>query len=97
MVHSSCFTAPLCPKTAYDNYDSDSGNRGHVYIHLCELVVNAAGLLQRAQLSNDDVERQRLRACLRADVVAVAHVHRTVVQLLLADDWSTRLNVSNYV
>ena len=53
---------------------------------LRELVVQAPRLLEDRQLLRDDVERQRLSARLRAHVVAVAHVDRLAVELLLADN-----------
>lgn len=48
--------------------------------------MNASVLLQRRELLRDHVQRERLRARLRADVVAVAHVDGPAVEFLLAND-----------
>ena len=43
-------------------------------------------LLQRRELLRDHVKRQGLRARLRTDVIAVAHVDGPAVELLLANN-----------
>ncbi len=58
---------------------------GHLY--LLQLVVETPVVLQREQLLRDNVQRQRLRARLRPDVVAVADVDGARVELILTNDY----------
>ena len=67
----------------HDGSDSDDDLSSGT---LHKLVMNASVLLERRELLRDHVQRKRLRARLRADIVAVAHVDGPAVELLLADD-----------
>ena len=48
--------------------------------------MEAPHLLEGRQLLRNHIERQRLRARLGAHIVAVAHIDRARVELLLTDD-----------
>ena len=69
-----------------NNDDYETAEKATVlYMHLHKFVMDAARGLQRHQLLSELIERQSLRAGLSPDVVAVAHVDGSAVQLLLAD------------
>ena len=51
--------------------------------------MEAPHLLEGRQLIRNHVEGQRLRARLGAHIVAVAHIDRARVELLLADDYTS--------
>ena len=85
LIHYTIYTRKVTPSS---NDQTTSPLAPTINADLGELVAQAARRLERDELLCDDVKRERLRARLGADVVAVAHVDGPAVEFFLADNYT---------